>query len=162
MIQQRLLTLRKTSSSVVCCSDQCSNFYFYIVFIPYSSSFYLNLKLTSYPVSAFMPVITYPCPNSFFSYKVVPFATIRPLLIIKILSDRHQDYSMLWVVISIVRLLSLSFRIIFQVYSLILASMPVVGSSNTTSLGFPIKLIANDNLLLIPPEKVFTFPVRFS
>ena len=69
---------------------------------------------------------------------------------------------MLWVVISIVRLLSLSFRIIFQVYSLILASMPVVGSSNTTSLGFPIKLIANDNLLLIPPEKVLTFPVRFS
>jgi hypothetical protein len=30
-----------------------------------------------------------------------------------------------------------------------------------TSLGSPIRLIANDNLLLIPPEKVETKPFRF-
>ena len=53
-------------------------------------------------------------------------------------------------------------KIIFHVCCLILASMPVVGSSRTTTLGFPIKLIANESLLFIPPEKVLTSPALFS
>lgn len=69
---------------------------------------------------------------------------------------------MLWVVISIVRLASRSLRIILQVSNRIFASIPVVGSSKTTSLGFPIKLIAKDSLLLIPPENVLTLPFLFS
>lgn len=32
-------------------------------------------------------------------------------------------------------------------------SMPVVGSSENIIFGFPITLIATDNLLFIPPEK---------
>lgn len=119
------------------------------------------MKHSSSPVFYFIPLKTYPCPNWFFSYTVVPFATILPLLIINILSDKHYAYYILCVVISIVFWLSLSFKIIFHVSKRIFASMPVVGSSSTTNLGFPIKLIAKESLRRIPPENVLTFPYLF-
>lgn len=103
----------------------------------------------------------YPCPYWFLSYTFVPLATTLPLLIINILSDTHSAYYILWVVKRTV-LFPLNYRIIFHVEKRILASIPVVGSSKTTNLGSPIKLIAKESLLLIPPEKVLTCPFLFS
>ena len=67
---------------------------------------------------------------------------------------------MLWVVM---RTLCFYLRpkINFQVESLTRASMPVVGSSRITNLGFPTKLKASESLRLIPPEKVLTLPSMF-
>jgi hypothetical protein len=77
-----------------------------------------------------------------------------------IVSERHSASSILWVVISTVFPL-LIFKISFQVRILICASIPVVGSSKMINFGSPIKLIAKDNLLLMPPENVDTFPFLF-
>lgn len=44
--------------------------------------------------------------------------------------------------------------IICQTKRRVLGSIPVVGSSNTIILGFPMALIAMESLLLIPPLKV--------
>lgn len=156
-----MLTFKNTYSRVVCCKDQCSSPYFYILFIPSSNSFYLNFRLIFSPVSALIPVITYPYPYLLFNSAVVPSATTFPLLIINMRSERHSDSSMLWVVINIVLFRSRSRKIIFHVYNRILASIPVVGSSKITNFGFPIKLMAKDNLLRIPPENVLTLPDLF-
>jgi len=59
-------------------------------------------------------------------------------------------------------LFALILRISFHVRILIWASMPVVGSSRIISFGSPIRLIARDNLRLIPPENVETFPFLLS
>lgn len=78
-----------------------------------------------------------------------------------IVSDKHYASSMLWVVINTVRFLRI-FNINFQVNNLIWASIPVVGSSRIINFGSPIKLIANESLLRIPPENVDTFPFLLS
>lgn len=78
-----------------------------------------------------------------------------------IVSDKHYASSMLCVVIKTVRFLRI-FKINFHVSNLIWASMPVVGSSRIINFGSPIKLIAKESLLLIPPENVDTFPFLFS
>lgn len=104
--------------------------------------------------------MTYPCPNCFFSWSVVPSAITRPLAMIMIRSLTHSAYSMLWVVIRTV-CFSLNPSISFQVKSLTCASIPVVGSSRITSLGLPTRLKARDKRLLIPPEKVLTLPSIF-
>lgn len=87
----------------------------------------------------------------------MPSAIIFPFDIMSILSDTHSAYSMLWVVISTV-CFPLRAMISFQVRRRTFASMPVVGSSRISNLGFPIILRARESLLRIPPEKVLTFP----
>ncbi len=90
----------------------------------------------------------------------MPSAIIRPLDIIMIRSDTHYAYYILWVVIKTV-CFPLRPKINFQVKSLTLASIPVVGSSKMSNLGFPTVLKARESLLLIPPEKVLTLPPIF-
>ena len=76
-------------------------------------------------------------------------------------SDKHSAYYMLCVVIRTV-LFARIFKISFHVRILMCASMPVVGSSKIINFGSPIKLIANESLLLIPPENVDTLPFLLS
>ncbi len=59
-------------------------------------------------------------------------------------------------------LFDLILRISFQVKIRICASIPVVGSSKIISFGSPIKLMAKDRRLRMPPENVDTLPFLFS
>lgn len=108
-----------------------------------------------------MPLTTYPWPYFFLRSTLFPYTINFPFDMIMIVSERHSASSMLWVVMRTV-LPVLILRMSFQVRILICASMPVVGSSIMMSFGSPIKLIAKDNLLLMPPENVDTFPFLFS
>lgn len=72
-----------------------------------------------------------------------------------ILSLKISASSIEWVVI----IMALSFFICsinYQTNYLEIGSIPVVGSSRNIILGFPRLAIASDNLLFIPPLKVFT------
>ena len=126
-----------------------------------ASSYYVHLYQTSQLVYFMYPFIMYPCPYFFFNYTLLPDTIKRPLDIMIIVSERHYAYYILCVVIRTVRFLRI-FKINFHVRSLICASIPVVGSSSITSFGSPMRLIAKESLLLMPPENVDTFPFLFS
>jgi hypothetical protein len=49
------------------------------------------------------------------------------------------------------------FEMIVHMYLLAYGSTPVLGSSSSTIGGFPIKAMAHDSFLLLPPESVPAF-----
>mmetsp|Transcript_6069 Transcript_6069/g.18377 ORF Transcript_6069/g.18377 Transcript_6069/m.18377 type:complete len:200 (-) Transcript_6069:2225-2824(-) len=95
-------------------------------------------------------VSTYPAPNSSLSSRELPQVARLPRCMIPILSHRISASS----IKCVLRMITLSFRLflmISHVSLLDLGSMPLVGSSRTTSLGLPMKAIPTESLRIWPP-----------